>query len=138
MHAIVAPDFPLAGKFGSVTLQDLLPYPLALTHPEHGTRRLVEAAMLLDRVRLTPALTTNSVTLLKLFITNNLGFTFLARIAVAPELEAGQLMAIPVENRLLQSPEAQLITRVGRQLSPAANRLLQRLAAQIHQYDAAL
>ncbi|MBP0639099.1 LysR family transcriptional regulator [Cupriavidus sp. AcVe19-6a] len=138
MHAVVAPDFPLAGKLGSVTLQDLLPYPLALTHPEHGTRRLVEAAMLLDRVRLTPALTTNSVTLLKLFITNNLGFTFLTRIAVAPELEAGQLTTIPVENRLLQSPEAQLITRVGRQLSPAANRLLQRLATQIRQYDAAV
>ena len=74
--------------------------------------------------------------MLKLFIVNNLGFTFLTRIAVAPELEAGQLTAIPVENPMLQSPEAHLITRVGRQLSPAANRLLQRLAAQIHQYDA--
>lgn len=137
MHAVVSPEFPLVGKVQSITLQDLLPYPLALTHPEHGTRRLVDAAMLLDRVRLTPTITTNSASILKLFAMSNLGFTFLTRIAVAPELEAGTLVALPVENKLLQSPEAHLVTRVGRQLSPAANRLLQRLGTQMHQYDSA-
>jgi DNA-binding transcriptional LysR family regulator len=135
MHAVVSPEFPLVGKARSVTLQDLLPYSLALTHPEHGTRRLVDAAMLLDKVRLTPTITTNSAFILKLFAMSNLGFTFLTRISVAPELEAGTLAALPVENSLLQSPEAHLVTRVGRQLSPAANRLLQRLSAQMRQYD---
>jgi DNA-binding transcriptional LysR family regulator len=135
MHAIVSPEFPLVGKVQSVTLHDLLPYPLALTHPEHGTRRLVDAAMLLDKVRFTPAITTNSATILKLFAKSNLGFTFLTPIAIAPELAAGELVAIPVENSLLQSPEAHLVTRAGRQLSPAANRLLQRLTAQMNKYS---
>lgn len=135
MHAIVAPTFPLVGKVKSVTLHDLLPYPMALTHPEHGTRRLVDAAMLLDKVRFSPAITTNSVTVLKLFAKSNLGFTLLAPIAIAPELAAGELVALPVDNRLLQSSEAHLVTRAGRQLSPAADRLLHRLRAQIHKYD---
>lgn len=131
MHAIVSPAFALAGKVNSVTLHDLLPYPVALTHPEHGTRRLVEAALLLEKFRYTPAITTNSVAILKLFAMSNLGFTFLTPISIAPELAAGQLVALPVENRLLQTPEAHLVTRAGRHLSPAANRLIQRLTAQM-------
>jgi DNA-binding transcriptional LysR family regulator len=131
MHAIVSPTFSLVGKVESVTLHDLLSYPVALTHPEHGTRRLVDAAMLVDKVRLTPAITTNSVAVLKLFAKSNLGFTFLTPISIAPEIAAGELVALPVENRLLQSPEAHLITRAGRQLSPAANRLVQRLSTHI-------
>ena len=87
--------------------------------------------MLVDKVRLTPTITTNSVAVLKLFAKSNLGFTFLTPISIAPEIAAGELVAIPVENRLLQSPEAHLITRAGRQLSPAANRLIQRLSTHI-------
>lgn len=62
-------------------------------------------------------------------------FTLLAPISVAQELASGELIAIPVDNRLLQSPEAPVVTRAGRQLSPAANRFLKRLTAQINAHN---
>jgi DNA-binding transcriptional LysR family regulator len=61
MYAIVGKEFPLLGKVESVTLKDLSSYPMALTHLAYGTRQLVEAAMLIEKVRLTPTITTNSI-----------------------------------------------------------------------------
>jgi len=134
MHAVVGPGFPLAGGGNSVTLRDLMPYPIALAHPSYGTRQLVEAAMLLDKVRLVPAITTNSIAVLKQFAKTGSGFTLLAPLAVAPELESGELIAIPVDNPILQRPETHVVTRIGRMLSPAANRLLQMLCRRMQQY----
>ncbi|MBV8271943.1 MAG: LysR family transcriptional regulator, partial [Cupriavidus sp.] len=134
MHAVVGPGFPLVGSGDAVTLRDLMPYPIALAYPSYGTRQLVDAAMLLDKVRLVPAITTNSIAVLKQFAKTGAGFTLLAPLAVAPELESGELVAIPVDNPILQRPETHVVTRIGRMLSPAANRLLQMLCRRMQQY----
>jgi DNA-binding transcriptional LysR family regulator len=131
LHAIVGPAFPLLGKVTSVTLKDLLPYPAALMYEAFGTRQLIDAASMLDKLRLTPAITTNSVTVLKRFVQSGPGFTLLSPLSIAAELAAGELAAIPVDNALLQNSEAHVVTRVGRQSSPAANRLLQHIASQM-------
>lgn len=133
LQAIVGPRFPLFGSTEAVTLHQLSEYSIVLMHEAYGTRQLVDAAMLLDRVRLAPAITTNSLSVLKRLVASGQTYTLLSPIAVAAELELGELAAIPVENALLSNSEAHLITRVGRQLSPAANRLLQHLSAQMRQ-----
>ena len=125
LYAIVGPNFPLLGKQDSVSLADLSSYPLAMTHSAYGTRQLFNAAMMMEKTWLTPLVTTNSFVLLKHFVKSELGFTLIPRFAAATELANGELFCMPVDNPLLAGSEAHLITRTGRQLSPAADRLLQ-------------
>lgn len=136
MYAIVGRQFPLLGKVESVTLRELAGYPMALTHLAYGTRQLVEAATLIEKTRLTPTITTNSIAILKHFVKSELGFTLLPLFAVTTELAARELYAIPVRNALLARSEAHLITRTGRQLSTAANRLLQHLSTRMKAFQA--
>jgi len=135
MYAIVGRQFPLLGKVESVTLRELAAYPMALTHLAYGTRQLVEAATLIEKTRLTPTITTNSIAILKHFVKSELGFTLLPLFAVTTELAARELYAIPVRNTLLTRSEAHLITRTGRQLSTAANRLLQHLSTRMKAFQ---
>ncbi|MBG7619409.1 LysR family transcriptional regulator [Herbaspirillum sp. AP02] len=135
MYAIVGRQFPLLGKVESVTLRELAAYPMALTHLAYGTRQLVEAATLIEKTRLTPTITTNSIAILKHFVKSELGFTLLPLFAVTTELAARELFAIPVRNTLLARSEAHLITRTGRQLSTAANRLLQHLSTRMKAFQ---
>jgi DNA-binding transcriptional LysR family regulator len=124
LYAVVGPNFPLLGR-ASVSLADLAPYPLAMTHSAYGTRQLFNAAMMMEKVWLTPLITTNSFVLLKHFVKSELGFTLIPRFAAATEIDHGELFCLPVDNPLLAGSEAHLITRTGRQLSTAADRLLQ-------------
>ena len=135
MHALVPPDFPLLGKVEAVTLKDLLPYPVALTHKTYGTRQVVEAAMMMEKVRITPTITTNSMVLLKHFVMSGLGITLLPPFAARHEIASGGLCSIPINNPLLLGSEAHIITRVGRKLSMAANRLMQHLGSKMQVFQ---
>jgi len=61
---------------------------------------------------------------LKQFVRSGLGVTVLPEFAVTAELESGELRAIPIDDPVLEAAEAHLITRTGRKLSVAANRLV--------------
>lgn len=135
MYAIVGPDFPLLGKVTSLTLRQLADCQIALTHPAFGTRQLVEAAMMMDKVRLKPAITTNSILILKHFVRSGAGVTILPPFAVTAELASGELHAIPLDHPLLSGSEAHLITRAGRKLSTAANHLLQHLSSRMRAFQ---
>jgi len=56
------------------------------------------------------------------FVTTGQGVTLLPKCSVTTELGQGRVLAVPIHNPALLSAEVQLITRAGRQLSPAANR----------------
>jgi len=66
---------------------------------------------------------------MKNFVRSGMGVTFLPAFVVAREVEDGQLCTIDIEHAVLASAEAQIITRLGRQLSPAPSVLLQHLMA---------
>jgi hypothetical protein len=51
------------------------------------------------------------------------------------ELDAGELLALPIDQPLLAKVEARIVTRLGRQLSPAANQLLLRLMATMRAFQ---
>jgi len=106
------------------TLADLASRPVALTHSSYGTRQLLGLAEYAAKVKLTPALTSNSINVLKQFVRSGLGVTVLPEFAVTAELESGELHAIPIDDPVLEAAEAHLITRTGRKLSVAANRLV--------------
>ena len=122
--AVVHPSHPLA-RAPHTTLQALTEWPIALLQGVYGIRQVVEYAEYADKLRLSPALTSNLISVLIQFVMTQQGITLLPQCAVAAELEQGLLCAIPIQNAALQSTEVQLITRAGRHLSPAANRFLQ-------------
>jgi len=123
MHAIVHSQHPLA-RADQTSLQELSRWPIAMLQGVYGIRQLVEYAEHQDKIHLSPALTSNLISVLLAFVTSGQGVTLLPPCSVTAELASGRLRAIPIHNPAFQDAEMQLITRTGRHLSPAANRFL--------------
>ncbi|MET3624765.1 LysR family transcriptional regulator [Burkholderia ambifaria] len=133
MMAIVGPDFPRRSH-KVLTVQQLATYPLAATHPSYGTRQMMEAVEYAERVRLAPIITTNSFAILKEFVKSGLGISLMPAFAVAAELQAKELFAIEIAHPILENAEAHMVTRVGRKLSVAANKMLQMMTGQMRAF----
>ncbi|NTZ10944.1 LysR family transcriptional regulator [Burkholderia metallica] len=133
MMAIVGPDFPRRSH-KVLTVQQLATYPLAATHPSYGTRQMMEAVEYAERVRLAPIITTNSFAILKEFVKSGLGISVMPAFAVTAELQAKELFAIEIAHPILENAEAHMVTRVGRKLSVAANKMLQMMTGQMRAF----
>ncbi|MDF3836234.1 LysR family transcriptional regulator [Cupriavidus basilensis] len=128
---LVGRDHPLAGHEGPVTLADAMRYPLALMTAPYGLRQIIDVVEFTERIHLTPALTTNSLQVLKQFVRSGAGVTFMPVLGARLEIERGELAALPVAHPVLLSPECQAIVRLGRPLPTAANELLRRIGASL-------
>ncbi|MCA8380843.1 LysR family transcriptional regulator [Burkholderia orbicola] len=133
MMAIVGPDFPRRSH-KVLTVQQLATYPLAATHPSYGTRQMMEAVEYAERVRLAPIITTNSFAILKEFVKSGLGIAVMPAFAVTAELQARELFAVDIAHPILENAEAHMVTRVGRKLSVAANKMLQMMTGQMRAF----
>ena len=131
MMAIVGPHFPRSGKQKSMTVQELATYPIAATHPTYGTRQMLQAVEFAEKIRLDPVVTTNSINILKQFARFGLGVVVLPAFAVTIEMAAGELHAIEIDHPIFLNAEAHLVTRVGRKLSVASNKMLQMMTSQM-------
>ncbi|WP_321818190.1 MULTISPECIES: LysR family transcriptional regulator [unclassified Paraburkholderia] len=131
MMAIVGMQMARTINRKSLSVQELASYPLAAPHPTYGTRQMLQAVEFAERISLDPLVTTNSINIMKQFAKSELGIVVLPAFAVATELEAGELTAIPIEHPILENAEAHLVTRVGRKLSVAANKMLQMMPSQM-------
>lgn len=129
MCAIVPPGHPLARARRPPTLGQLVPHPIALMHGAYGTRQVIHLAEQLEKIRLNPKLSTNSISVIKHYVRAGYGISLLPAFAVSQETDRRELVAVPIDNPVLASAEAHIVTRLGRQLSPAANRLLLHLIA---------
>jgi len=134
MMAIVKPNFLRGSKPKSMSVQELASYPLAATHPTYGTRQMLQAVEFAEKIRLEPVVTTNSISLLKQFAMSGLGLAVLPAFAVTTEVEAGTLLAIEIDHPILMKAEAHLVTRVGRKLSVASNKMLQLMSSQMQAF----
>lgn len=135
VFAVVAPGFPLLKKRKPVAFADLAAYPHALLDASFGFRQLLNMVEHTEKVRLAPAMTTNSFVILKQFVKLGLGFTFFTRLVVASEVAAGEMCLIPVAQPLLENAEVHLITRTGRHLSVAANRMMQHMIRKMYTFN---
>lgn len=124
-------DHPFARREEKSRLTDLEGLPLGLMLPGYGTRQIVAQAESEDRVWLTPKLTTNSINILRQFVHTGLGVTLLPAFAIAADISEGTLVALPVRSDVLESAEAKVITRTGRNLPTAAFNLLRYLTGQM-------
>jgi len=135
LMAVVSPDFPRASKHKPLSVEELASYPLAAAHATYGTRQMLQAVEFAEKIRLEPAVTTNSFAILKQYVKYGLGITCLPAFAVSTELDAGELKVIPIDHPLLQQGEAHLITRVGRKLSVASNKMLQLMIGNMRAFS---
>ena len=110
---------------GPLRLKHIQPYPLALMPPAYGVGRLVELLEYAERVALHRSFTSNSVAALKRFVRATDGVTLVgAGLAVAPEVEAGQLVTLDLAHPICRQAQVSLMIRQGRPLSVAAGHLL--------------
>ncbi len=134
MCVVTRPGHPLAELKRQPLLRQISAYPIALMHGSFGTRQVIELAEQMERVRLVPKLTTDSISVIKHFVRSDLGVSLLPAFAVSQEIDAGELVAIPVDQAVLGAAEAHIITRLGRQLSIASNQLLLQLIATMRAF----
>ena len=121
--AFARPDHPLAGR-DHVRLSDIAQHRVCLVPDGFLTRQALTQAERLEGVWLQPAVTTNSIQLLKEMAKSGECLTILPTIAAVHEIENGSLAAIPFSTDTLATNTTCLITRVGRQLPAPALRIL--------------
>lgn len=114
-----------------LSLADLRGQSVGLPEESFRIRQVVHVAEQAENIFIEPALTTNSMTLLKDFAKCGRGVTLLPSFLAEPELSAGGLVAIPTSNAILNNTHCSLITRVGRQLPLGAYRLMQDVTAYL-------
>ena len=134
MCAITVPGHPLAELQRQPLLKHVCTYPLALMHGSYGTRQVIALAEQMERIRIEPKLITDSISVIKQFVKAGLGVSLLPEFAVTQEVDAGELVALPIDQRLLAGAEAHIVTRLGRQLPMAANQLLLQLISEMRAF----
>jgi DNA-binding transcriptional LysR family regulator len=65
---------------------------------------------------------------------SGLGLVVLPAFAVTTEVEAGALLAIEIDHPVLMKAEAHLVTRAGRKLSVASNKMLPLMSSQMQAF----
>lgn len=128
LMAILPPGHALAGQQAPLTLEQLGDQPMAMWDPSHGVRQMVDHAFQQARIRPRLAMNTNSLAVLAQYVRAGMGVTLLPAFAVARDLEAGTLVARPVDDPLFQRSQAHMVTRVGRQQPKASVLLLRHLS----------
>lgn len=116
LYAILsAHDAEHAGSH--MTIDDILTRKLALPTRSHGIRKLLKSIEVNHGVHIFPELESNSFRILKRFVLSGRGITFLPVFAVRAEIDAGTLVALPIENRLCTEASVHLFTRAQRNIS---------------------
>jgi DNA-binding transcriptional LysR family regulator len=128
--ALLSPHHPLAGK-ARVSLAESTAYPIALPLKNSGSRVLIDIACKAAGIYMLPVLETNSIHLRVQFVHVNNGITFHSRLSAADSLATGNVVAVPIRDRLVNSATIEVITHSSRQLSLAAEEFLRFLQGEL-------
>jgi DNA-binding transcriptional LysR family regulator len=123
---VVPAAHPLAAA-KSVALKQLEPYRLCLPEATFRTRQLLRAVEVAENCSLRPSITSNSINLLKSLVRSGEFVTLVPELAVHEELERGEFVTLPLATDLLPDTGIHVLSRSGRQLSPAAQTLAKAL-----------
>jgi DNA-binding transcriptional LysR family regulator len=134
---ILRPSHPLA-KQPHLRLADLRGYALCLPESSLRTRQWLKEAELAERICLQPSITSNSLLLLRNLLTSSDLVTLMPMLAVMEEIERGELVARQLVSSVLQETSVHVICRLGRHLTPAPLRLMEKLVAYLNGYERCL
>jgi len=132
LHVVASPRHPFA-KQKRISLIETMSEPLAIPRKNFGIRTLLDTRCRSARISMRPALETNSIEALRGFARSNSGITFLTKLSVKRELEAGQLVAIPLSDRELQQANIEVCVLKDRTLPAATERFLNHLRRTLPQ-----
>ncbi|XHS77415.1 LysR family transcriptional regulator [Burkholderiaceae bacterium UC74_6] len=128
---LMHPEHPLAVRGGPATVRDLLEHPLALMPSAFGVGKAVEMVAFSENIEIRPTLVTNSLTALKRIVADGRFVTLSGAFAAQRELDAGTLVAVPIEHPLFQGAQARLLVKAGRPLGAAGDELLAWIGARM-------
>lgn len=120
--ALVAPSHPLAEK-RSVTPDELVTHKLIFLPDVSGSQQFVNALFAASGLPATPAYRCNLHSISRRLACAGIGVSFMTAAAARGEVEEGLLRAIPIRHPFAESSQGNLVRRVGRRLSPAADYL---------------
>ena len=115
VFALMRPDHALARQ-RSVTLAQMLPFPLALSGPDTTVRQLFDVACSNRGVVFGPALVSNRFEALASFVLHGGGLAIAGEISVRERVRRGELHAAPIRERGLRERSVELQTLAGRTL----------------------
>lgn len=127
--AILRPDHPLARR-PSLTLEELVQFPLAVGHRGVTTRQLFDLACANAGLSYQPEFVSNfSSVLLRLL--RSPGILLSGQLTVQPLIDRGELVARPILDDTLGRRRVQVLSLEGRSLPPLARALVEHLATTI-------
>jgi DNA-binding transcriptional LysR family regulator len=126
LYAVVSPGHRLAGV-REARMEDLAGEALAVPDTSFGIRRLVDEMQLSAGIRIEPVLVTDSIQLLASFARLSLGVACLPFFAIAGDVDAGRVVAVPLADALARAAGIDLMVHRGRRLPLAAELFLESL-----------
>jgi DNA-binding transcriptional LysR family regulator len=128
--ALMSPRHPLAGR-PKVSLADSISYPIALPLKNSGSRVLIDIACKAAGIYMVPVLETNSIQFRVQFVHVNNGITFHSRLSARDSLRTGDLVAVPIRDRIVNTATIDAVTHASRELPLAAEEFLRFLQGEL-------
>lgn len=120
---ILSADHPAAGA-KEFTLRDLVQMPLALPDKSFSARQAFEDVFSKAGLELDPVFVTGALEMLKELVLRRSAVTLLPALSVKREIDAGQLVAVPIGGAKAVKTPMELCVAPDRQLSFAAGKLV--------------
>ena len=115
----------------SIKLSELTGESIGLPEESYRIRQLIHIAEQEEGVFLESSMMTNSLALITDFVKSGRGISIMPELVVQQELINGDLIALPTNNKTLNSTKFSLVTRIGRQLPIGAYRFLLNIEAYL-------
>ena len=134
--AFVSPRHPLAG-LQRIRFEQLADARLIFMPPRFGVQQYVDSIIRAERLSLTPAYRCDMFAAAQAIAAAGLGVAFMSTDAARQYLDAGKLVALEIDHPIARDFSSQVIRRVGRRLSPAAEFLWKQLVGAMQRGAAA-
>lgn len=128
--AIMQPSHPLASR-QSLTLAELDRSSLALLDNRFRMRHLIDLAAAESGAHMSCNLETNSIALLIEWVRSGRAISVLPQFSIRNDIDAGEMIAVPLSESVLQSLYVHLITRAGRSFSKPSLHLMNSLRQRL-------
>jgi len=118
-----------------VVIKNLIEAPCAILNKGLGIGTLLNKVEGLHDIHFNTVVKTNSIALLKNFVRENMGITFLPKFVVAREIHDKQMIAKSIDLPEMNSGEAHLISRQGRNLPEVVSKIAIHLQEHMTTYQ---
>ena len=131
LGAVVTTDHPLAGE-AAIKLRDIISYPLVLAPHGMSMRHAVDLALSRFDHITPPVLETNSVELIRRFVSRSQAVALLNPLDVGEDVANGVLTYVPIADENLHPQSLRLVARAKDHLDPITSNFSQYLTAVLH------